>query len=162
MYKRILVPLDGTFLENQVLQHARALARSSGAELILLRVVSGHAPDPLFHTPWVQAVSEEQMESLRLMARGALERIAHEQRAQHLRVSTHVYVGPTADAILDCARDVKADAIVMSALGVKASDHWLDADVTGQILHGAHVPVFLVGGSNPRPNDADSSDYAPL
>ncbi len=162
MYKRILVPLDGTVLEKQVLQHARALARTSSAELVLLRVLTGHSPDPLFSTPWVQAVSEEQMESLRMMAQGALERIAHDLRAEHVRVSTHVHVGQAADEILDCAHAVKADAIVMSALGVKSVEPWPDADVTGQVLKGARVPVFLVGGSQPWSGDQDSSDYAPL
>ena len=54
--------------------------------------------------------------------------IAHDLRAENLRVSTHVYVGQTADAILDCARAVRADAIVVSALGMKSSDPWLDAE----------------------------------
>ncbi len=162
MYKKILVPLDGTVLEKQVLQHARALARSSGADLVLLRVLTAHSPDPLFSTPWVQAVSEEQMESLRVMAKGALERMAHDLRAEHLRVSTHVHTGQPADEILDCASEVKADAIVMSALGVRVASPWPDADVTGQVLQGARVPVFLVGGTQPRPGEADSSDYAPL
>src|SRR5512140_547726 len=127
MYKKILVPLDGTLTEKQVLQHARTLARSTGAELALLRVLAVQPPDPLFSTPWVQAISEDQMDSLQLMARGALERIAHALRAERLRVSTHVHTGQTADAILDCASEVKADAIVMSALGLKSAAPWPDS-----------------------------------
>jgi len=44
MYKRILVPLDGSALAEQALPHAVAQAERFGAELILLRVVELIAP----------------------------------------------------------------------------------------------------------------------
>mgnify|MGYP003561879522 FL=1 len=38
MYKKILVPLDGSPLAEAVLPHAQALAKSEGAEIVILRV----------------------------------------------------------------------------------------------------------------------------
>ena len=38
MYKKILVPLDGSALAEAVLPHAQALAKSEGAEIVLLSV----------------------------------------------------------------------------------------------------------------------------
>ena len=38
MYRRILVPLDGSPLAEGVLPHVQELARSIGAEVVLLRV----------------------------------------------------------------------------------------------------------------------------
>lgn len=39
MYKLILVPVDGSSFSEQVLPHAAAMARSTGAELLILRAV---------------------------------------------------------------------------------------------------------------------------
>ena len=44
MYKRILLPLDGSGLAEQSLPHAVAHAESFGAELILLRVLEPILP----------------------------------------------------------------------------------------------------------------------
>ena len=44
MYKRVLLPLDGSALAEQALPHAIAQAERFGAELILLRVLE---PFPL-------------------------------------------------------------------------------------------------------------------
>ncbi len=162
MYKKILVPLDGTVVEREVLQHASALARNSNAELVLMRVLPGAAPDPLFSTPWVQSVSEGQAESLRVIARSGLERTADKLRCARFHVTTHVYIGRPVDAILECAQAVKADAIVMSSLGLKTNEPWLDGDVTAQVLKNAHMPVFLVGGGNHTPDNPESSDYSAL
>jgi len=40
MYKLILVPVDGSSFSEQVLPHAAAMARSTGAQLLLLRAVT--------------------------------------------------------------------------------------------------------------------------
>jgi nucleotide-binding universal stress UspA family protein len=39
MYKKILVPLDGSELSEAALAHAHALASALGAEIVLLHVV---------------------------------------------------------------------------------------------------------------------------
>ncbi len=51
MYKKILVPLDGSKVAEGVLPHARALAYSEGAELILLTVAANPAMDFAFSDP---------------------------------------------------------------------------------------------------------------
>jgi len=42
MYQRMLVPLDGSTPAEGVLAHVQALAKSLGAELVLLRVAFTH------------------------------------------------------------------------------------------------------------------------
>ena len=47
MYHRILVPLDGSHLAEQILPHVELVARCTGAEIVLLRVpvyAYAHAP----------------------------------------------------------------------------------------------------------------------
>ena len=53
MYKKILVPLDGSELAEAVLPHVKALAKSEGAEIVILRVPD--LPAPIFFRaipPW--------------------------------------------------------------------------------------------------------------
>ncbi|MFQ5791641.1 MAG: universal stress protein, partial [Acidobacteriota bacterium] len=40
MYKRILVSLDGSALAEQILPHVEAIAKGTGAEVLLLRTVT--------------------------------------------------------------------------------------------------------------------------
>ncbi|MBP8048355.1 MAG: universal stress protein, partial [Anaerolineales bacterium] len=51
MYKKILVPLDGSPLAEAVLPHAQALAKSEGAEIVLLSVPVTPNLDYLSRTP---------------------------------------------------------------------------------------------------------------
>ena len=51
MYKKILVPLDGSPLAEAVLPHAEALAKSEGAEIVLLRVAVTPARYLFAHNP---------------------------------------------------------------------------------------------------------------
>ena len=48
MYKKILVPLDGSEWEKKALDHAEELAKTYGAEIILFQVVSFM---PIYGTP---------------------------------------------------------------------------------------------------------------
>ncbi len=163
MFKKILVPLDGSVVENEVLEYASGVARNSNAELVLMRPLNVRTRNPIFAPPWASAGSEQEMEALRVVFRTALEKTAKRLRACDLRVTTQVYAGDPANAIVECAEAVKADAIIMSAHGVKCDQAWLDREVTTQVLKGARMPVFLVGGDRRTPGDLDQPDYpAPL
>ena len=161
MYHKILVPLDGTVVQDQVLKHASALARNEGAELVLLRVLHDSSARGLFNPPWAQAAPAQDLDAASLVARSSLERRAQTLRRSNLKVSVHVASGTPAEAIVSAACSLGADAIVMSAYGIKARAAWLDGDVTTQVLRGSGVPVFLVGGGKAAWDAPDSPETAP-
>ena len=65
MYRKILVPLDGSKVAEGVLPHARALAYSEGAELILLTVGANPVMDYAFSDPGIaqRAIDEQEQRS---------------------------------------------------------------------------------------------------
>jgi nucleotide-binding universal stress UspA family protein len=159
MFRRIVVPLDGSPLAEAVLPDVFTLAAGADAELLLLSVVP---------TPHVFAVAEElQEQSFRgdLAVDGdqvvaAIEHgltapeEARRQRyldalAEHLAmadfaVRTLVRVGDAATEIVRCARDEQADAIAMSTHGRGGLDRLLHGSVAETVLRTARLPVLLV------------------
>lgn len=158
---KILVPLEGTDVEQEVLRQARLLAARNHAELILLRVVPHPVPIPLLASPWEQARVDAQNQALQVLAKGALERTADRLRAAHLKVTTQVYGGDIVEGILRCAGSVCADLIVMSAEGMRGQEPWLDRDVTRQVVRQSLVPVVTVGGK-PYPGIPDTFVQLPV
>ena len=152
---KILVPLEGTELEQEVLRQARLLAVRNRAELVLLRVVPDPIPLPLLASPQEQARVDAQNQALRVLAKGALERTADRLRAARLRVTTQVYEGDPVEGILRCVSTICADLIVMSAAGMKGQDRWLDSGMTRRVVNESPVPVVAVGGT-PYPGIPDT------
>ena len=72
MYKRILIPLDGSPLAEQALPHTIALAEHFHSELILLRVLIPLPRPPTTTEAALQRASEE----MAIFAREYLDRIA--------------------------------------------------------------------------------------
>lgn len=70
MYRKILVPLDGSKTAEGVLPHAKALAYSEGAQLILLTVAANPALDYAFSDPGIaqRTVEEQQSRSKKYIA----------------------------------------------------------------------------------------------
>ena len=63
MYPKIVVPLDGSKLAEQALEHARALAHCLGSEVILMRVMAYPNYDYLVTDPELSAGLREEMEA---------------------------------------------------------------------------------------------------
>jgi nucleotide-binding universal stress UspA family protein len=72
MYKRILIPLDGSPLAEQALPHAVALAEHFHSELILLRVLIPLPSPPTTTEAALQRATEE----MAILAREYLDRVA--------------------------------------------------------------------------------------
>jgi nucleotide-binding universal stress UspA family protein len=145
MYKKIVVPLDGSDLAEAALPHARAIAERAGAELLLLRV----AVSPLYIEspvdPTFSAVMVESALNMQKEAEQYLERIATPLRETGLSVTTRVHDGGTAaETILDEAKQFGADLIVMSTHGRSGISRWLIGSVADKVVHGAQIPVLLI------------------
>ena len=88
MYKKLLVPLDGSATAQLALRHAEALARLSGASIILLSIVEEMHYSNGYERPKVY--TEQVRPHLLATARGLLEKAATPLREAGLSVAAHV------------------------------------------------------------------------
>ena len=140
MYRRILVPLDGSRLSEQALPHAATQAGQFGAEIVLLMVL-GPIPEPSMAGRGAVLRAEEA--SARL-AQDLLERMAAGLRDQGLRVRTETAEGKPYLEIVRFAEEHDIDLIVMSTRGQSGLSRWLLGSVTDRVARGATVPLLLV------------------
>ncbi len=142
MYKRILVPLDGSELAEQVLPHVTELAQCTGAEIILLRVASLPVYDYLVPEPrWSNEIRQAaEQEALRY-----LERVSRGLRERGLTVKTsETTEGPVHEIILDLAHQLNVDLIAMSTHGRGGLARLVMGSVADQVIRHVTIPVLLV------------------
>ena len=141
MYRKILVPLDGSKTAEGVLPHAKALAYSEGAQLILLTVAANPALDYAFSDPGIaqQAEEEQQARSKKYMAQ-----VESDLKAAGFKVSLALRVGAVADMILQTAEELQVDVIAMSTHGRTGPARWLLGSVAERVVRNSKVPVLLI------------------
>jgi nucleotide-binding universal stress UspA family protein len=141
MYKKILVPLDGSALAERAIQHAIEIARGTGAELILLQAVQV----PLSKVP--EAGQSEEEKSILEVAAGVkayLDRIAARATAEGVQARAVVLEGPADGAILGFAHDEDVDILVMSTHGRTGFSKALMGSVAETVVVTTKRPVMLV------------------
>jgi nucleotide-binding universal stress UspA family protein len=140
MYKRLLVPLDGSALAEQAVPHAIGQAKCSGAEILLLKVL-GPLPEPVFSARSAVRTAEEMSGDL---ARDYLEQIAAGIRDQDISAQVATREGKPYVEIIRFAEDNEIDLIVMSTRGHSGISRWLLGSVADRVVRGATVPLLLV------------------
>jgi len=142
MYKRILVPLDGSPLAEQVLPYVRFLARGFHCPVTLLRAVE--APPNISLTDPGYGMYQNQSATLRLEAREYVARIAESMKQDGLEVSSVVQVGNPALAIINEATKEPATLITMSTHGRSGIMRWFLGSVTDRVLHATRNPLLII------------------
>lgn len=141
MYRKILVPLDGSIVAEGVLPHAKALAYSEGAELILLIVGANPAMDFVFSDPGLaQSAVLEQEERSKKYITGVEEQL----KAEGFKTSTVLRAGSVAEVILGVAEELHVDCIAMSTHGRTGPARWLLGSIAERVVHNSKVPVLLI------------------
>jgi nucleotide-binding universal stress UspA family protein len=141
MYSKILVPLDGSALAERAVNHSVEIARGTGAEIILLRVVQG----PLSMVP--EAGLSEELKSVQEVATHAaayLSVIASRLSKEGVKVRTQVLEGAADGAILGFAHDENVDILVMSTHGRTGLSKALMGSVAEKVMLTTKRPVLLV------------------
>jgi nucleotide-binding universal stress UspA family protein len=141
LYKRILLPLDGSALAEQALPYALAQAERFQAELILLRVVE---PLPRRTASLSQAAFEEAEGEMEICAREYLDGVAASVREQGISVQMATVVGSPPRMIVRFAETNQVDLIVTCTRGHSGLSRWLIGSVADRVMRGASVPVLLV------------------
>ncbi|MFT3895164.1 MAG: universal stress protein [Anaerolineales bacterium] len=141
VYKKILVPLDGSDLSEAALPHAKTLASSEEAEIILLRVSANPAAEFSFSDP---ALADRVIQELEAETLSYLQSVRGKLQKTGFRTSFLIRQGATAETILKIAEEIKADVIVMSTHGRSGVKRWLLGSVTDRVVTHSALPVMII------------------
>lgn len=152
MYRRIVVPLDGSSLAEQALPHAEALADLTHAPLHLVRVIDPtHLGTPLGVVLATDALAMQLLlDEERSAAREYLERLAQELLSRQHQVTIEYRQGPAADELLAAAQP--GDLIVMTSHGRTGLRRWFLGSVAEAVIRRASVPALLVRAPSLEPD----------
>jgi nucleotide-binding universal stress UspA family protein len=140
MYKRILLPLDGSKLAERALPHAIAQAQGFGARLVLLRVA-----ETIPHAPGVSAADLERVKRQTVAwAQEHLKRVTEQVQELGVQVESAIIEGRPNVEITRFAEANSIDLIVLSSRGRSGFSRWLLGSVADRVVRGAIVPVLLV------------------
>ena len=130
LYARILVTLDGSPVDDTLLEDVQRLAQMLGSTVLLLRVAHYHTRD--------SKVAEEDE------ARADLEGASARLSGHGFAVETVLGHGEPGEVIVSQARELDADLIAMGTHG----HGWLERRVYGSVAdfvrHHSDVPLLLV------------------
>lgn len=133
MYRKILVPLDGSEIAESILPHVKDMALAHPAEVILLRVLPATGVLP-------SAAEREAIE-----ARNYLSAVEKRLQRQRVNVRSSVRHGEdTALEITDYAEANDVDLIAMSTHGRSGVGRWIFGSVAEKVLRGTNKPILLV------------------
>lgn len=138
MIQRMLLPLDGSSLAEFALPYGRALHRTFGSEVILLRVVESEPEHKgLFSESkeWRLAESE---------ARCYLNRVAGRLEGWDVPTEIDVASGEACDEILAATRRWGADLVIVASRGEGRADTSPHGGTAGKVLSSAHTSFLLV------------------
>src|SRR5512136_1815137 len=141
MYKKILVPLDGSEMAKKAVAHAEKLAKIFDSDIILFQVVPFM---PIYGSPELVTplmVDEKQKE----VAERYLVSVGQELEKREIKVTTMVKTGQqVALEIIDYAKESGADLIVMCTHGRSGITRWVLGSVAIKVLTRAETPVLLL------------------
>jgi nucleotide-binding universal stress UspA family protein len=149
MYKKILVPLDGSGRAEKILPHVEALAQCTGASVIFMEVVE---PVPVIMDAQ-QAVITMQMDEMKSRedeAQSYLTGLAGEFKARNVGASMRVMHGPVVEAICTTAVAEDVDLVAMASHGRGGLARMVYGSVAAGVLQRLDRPLLLIRASDSR------------
>ncbi len=146
MYKKILVPLDGSDLAECVLPHVQSIAEGCKApEVVFIRVV-----EP-FRSPVTGEgyyLTDENVKRInnesKSRAKDYLDQVVKKVKIEGAKITAVTMSGKAAEKIADYAVKNNVDLIVIATHGRSGVSRWVWGSVAEKILRSSCAPVFIV------------------
>jgi nucleotide-binding universal stress UspA family protein len=143
LFRKILVPLDGSPMGETALPYVLKIATALKSEVIFLLVVEtvqhvhtiGGRDTIIFH--------DQVIEQLKKEATSYLESAAG-KIGNNIKIQTILKVGDAAQEIIKVAAEEKVDITAMSSHGKSGITRWVLGSVTNKILQAGKTPLLLV------------------
>jgi nucleotide-binding universal stress UspA family protein len=152
MYKKILLPTDGSENSKKANKHALWIADKSDADIIVLYVVEPHysriavLPISTLPTPDENFYEEIRTEGKQIIEnfKQELEDIRCEGKCKNVNLKTQIKEGKAYIEILKVVEEENIDLVVMGASGKHGLDRFVLGSVTERVVRATKNPVMVV------------------
>jgi len=151
MYKRILVPLDGSQRAEQILPHAENLATKGASTVILLYVIEPIAPSFTPGMSMMVAAPPQELEiywkNMQAAEKEASDYLQKQSAAlskKDIKTESVVLRGDPVNSIVNTAREKNVDLIAMTSHGRSGLERVFYGSVTSGVLHKVDRPLLLI------------------
>ena len=143
MFKRILVPLDGSGFAERALPHAEFFARVFDSKIVLLHIMETsreinqtHSEDPI---TW--KIRENKAEKY---LQETVSKVAKRINKDDSEVEYAIRTGNPAESIISFAQDEGIELLVISTHGWGGFTRWNISSVAQKVIHRIYLPVLLI------------------
>jgi len=148
IFKKILVPLDGSKLAECVLPYVEELANNCAAEEVVLASVTeriqGYRAIEDYSQPLEESLVPEAVGKKERQAQRYLDRLAKNFKDKGINVQTVVLLGHPAEEIAIYANNKGCDLIVIASHGRSGPSRWAHGSVTDKVFRASCVPILMV------------------
>ena len=137
VYKKILVAIENSAADQTIVGHVAALARMTGAELLLVHVADGWAAR---NFDQLNLRESEEMKADRAYLDGLQSTLA----AQGLKVETLLAMGDPSTELIKAAETRHADLLAMSTHGHRFLADVIHGTTVDRVRHLVKIPVLLL------------------
>lgn len=139
--KKVLIALDYDPTSHKVAERGFKIAKAMHADIILLHVISKPV---LYYASYAEIVPQQikNNEDLKTVAQNFLDKTKHDLGDETIK--TRIKEGDTADIILESAKNMKADIIVMGTHSRKWLENILIGSVAEKVLKHTTLPLFII------------------
>ena len=146
MFKRILVPVDGSSTSDQALQEAITLAKEQGAQVRIIHVV-----DEVNINLETEFATDEFYEAMRKSGNRILEKSKEAARAGGISAESELlervpFGSRISDMIVEESKRWNADLVIIGTHGRRGVNHLLLGSVAEKVVRIATTPIMLIRG----------------
>lgn len=142
MFKKILVPLDGSTMAEQVYPHVAELAQAFDSELELLSVCEPEETSP--------------GQVCRLYLNAETEQLRSLMKTSSVRINQKVLEGNPTQQMLKYAAENGIDTIMLTSHGSSGIKPWSLGGTVNKLLHAASMPLIVVRAAESAATGASS------
>ncbi len=140
MYKKILVPTDGSEFAQKAEKHALFLAKTTGAEIYALSVTENNFVNGL-------PLDDEVYQLNQLLKERSTENVKEFEESEgvgNIEFHSIIREGSPAKTILEVAKEEDIDLIVIGSSGKSGFDRFIMGSVAEKVVNAAKCAVLVI------------------
>lgn len=147
MYKKIMVPLDGSKLAECALPHLETIALGcQPAEVIIVQAVEPIAIP--YGVEMSKFASLEQVKEFETHHKAAAEKyqagVIRQLKEKGIAATGAVIYGKAGDALTEYAEKNRIDLVIIATHGRSGLSRWTWGSVADRLLHSLRMPVLMI------------------